>query len=71
MPDPTPAADPTPTPNAVLRDGPFDGERVRASPPLPVVRHAGKVRHVYWPTAESDPEHPGLSVYRHRERLVY
>lgn len=58
-------------PNAVLRGGPFDGEQVRVAAQAPLVRFAGKVRHVYRPTSELDTEYPTLVVYVHEHTLVY
>ena len=58
-------------PNAVLRGGPFDGEQVHVTAPVPVVRFAGLVRHVYEPTADHDEEFPALIVYVHEYTLVY
>jgi hypothetical protein len=58
-------------PNAVLRGGPFDGERVQVTTSVPVVRFAGKVRHIYRRTADRDEEFPTLVVYHHEHTLVY
>jgi hypothetical protein len=60
-----------PSPNAILRGGPFDGEQIHVTTRVPVVRFAGQVRHVYGPTAELDTEYPTLLVYVHEHTLVY
>ncbi|MBR7837085.1 hypothetical protein KDL01_27660 [Actinospica durhamensis] len=60
-----------PAPNAVLRGGPFDGELIHVTTQVPVVRHAGKVRHVYQSTQELDQEYPTLVIYVHKHTLVY
>ncbi|WP_034263496.1 hypothetical protein [Actinospica robiniae] len=62
---------PEDAPNAILRGGPFEGERVRVTAPVPVVRIRGLVRHVYEPTDQPDDEFPALVVYLHRHTLVY
>ena len=58
-------------PNAILRGGPFDGEQVRVTASVPVVRVKGLVRHVYEPTGRLDDEFPALTVYAHEHTLVY
>ncbi|MBR7829109.1 hypothetical protein KDK95_22570 [Actinospica sp. MGRD01-02] len=58
-------------PNAVLRGGPFDGERVHVTSAVPVVRYAGQVRHVYRPTADLDDEYPTMAVYVYERTLIY
>lgn len=58
-------------PNAVLRGGAFDGECVHVTSAVPVVRFAGKVRHVYRPTADLDDEYPAMVVYAYERTLIY
>ena len=67
----TERSSPDDVPNAVLRGGPFEGERVRVAAPVPVVRIRGLVRHVYEPTDRRDDEFPALVVYVHRHTLIY
>lgn len=57
--------------NAILRGGPFEGEQVHVTAPVPVVRIRGLVRHVYEPTGCRDDEFPALTVYVHEHTLVY
>lgn len=61
----------TDAPNAVLREGPFDGEQVHVTTRVPVVRFSGQVRHVYCPTGRLDDEYPALVVYVHEYTLIY
>lgn len=49
--------------DAVLRGGPFDGERIWVNALVEIVRDDRGVRYVYWPSGETDDEYPTLLKY--------